>query len=197
MLVAAAMAMVTSCDKGGEEATSYTTLDSMDAYYYADYYQTGVANWSIGLFSEVEGEYLGVELDINMATQYDFAGGRLQEGTYTVSDSGDALTVYTGRVESYEGEDYPVGSYYYDEVSGTYFLATGGTIEIKATGDGGYLVTTDLTAVDVMGEKVDNLRYKFEGMPELVDESLARGNVVKTSFAPGHKPAGKKRAGSR
>ena len=142
------------------------------AVYYADYYGIGTASWLINL-STADGTE-GIVLNLNMAAEYTFADGNLQEGTYEFENMPTpqgAPSLLAGGLG--DGTIYPTYSFIADSegVVTDACLPTGGTITIEKT-DKGYLITTDIEAKDARTDKaVENIKFRYEGTPTLQDQS--------------------------
>ncbi len=158
-----------------ESQAGHIVFDEAHAYFYDDYYGTGTYFWGLDLVHTLEsGSQETVIMNLSMSTEYDFDSGRLQEGTYVAALDGAAQTFIQG---SY-ADGAASGSacvLYIDDVR-TPYLIVGGTLSIEASGEGGYLITTDFELQNPLTGETRRGLFKFEGEPSLSNK--ATGNRV-------------------
>jgi hypothetical protein len=150
----------------GEDLSGYSAFEDGYAYFYDDYYNTGSYLWGFDLVRDAaSGGQEMILLNLNMAKEYDFASGRLQEGTYRAATDGAAGTFIKGGYENGEASG-SACMLVEDGVRVSYFIV-GGTLTIGAREAGGYTVVADFELLNPATNLTAEGHFKYEGVPPL------------------------------
>jgi hypothetical protein len=146
-----------------------TGFNTAAGEYWGNAYKTGTANFILKLYHSSNPDYALVLDGYSTLPANGFADFALDVGTYTVTETEAAGTIYPGYVDG----EYIYGCVLFDDrgqnIQNT--LITGGTVTITQSGNT-CLITTDLTGEDeVTGAVVNNIRLTFTGPVTFTDRS--------------------------
>ena len=144
---------------------TYIEYDTVEGYYYGNYFKSGTANFILDFYNEESGGMVGVMIEGFSTLPSSFADFKLDVGTYTIADN------YAPKTFFKSDENLDAYTMIYDFDAGSIIMITGGTFEVELSGNI-YTITTDFTGEDFFtGETVTDLRYKFTGQINWEDES--------------------------